>query len=346
MSLYEPLNMLPKNETRDMTLSQVFSASVQGSQITDYQLKIYNNDTNGLLYDSTKLPLSPDLYNGETLNHTVPITGGIATIRNLKWTLQVWNNSETVTSRENFFENYSTPTATITVPATITTQSYEFTCVYTQSQSLSVESYIFYLYDEDGVLIEETEVYYSGSLKHTFDGFVDGNTYGVKCAVTNVKNVVVESDIEYFEVDYVQPSINIIPIVENLEDLGTIKLSWAGVYDNVGVDTGTISYIDDYIDIGNKALQVNNSSNVVWSDLKINNEFTNSFEWSPLSINFIGDIVKLEDTNTNNFYTVGYDGDKFYANINGIYVYTEPYILSVDKTYLLSCFPTHITLIL
>jgi len=91
MALYSTTLMSPYHETRDMSLSQIFTAIIEekGSQGVDfYQLFAYKVSDNSLLYDSTKITLVTKLYDDEILEINIP-SNTITYIGDIKWNLQV-----------------------------------------------------------------------------------------------------------------------------------------------------------------------------------------------------------------------------------------------------------------
>ena len=332
-TIYEPKFLQPWNVSVDMSVNQTFTAVMQGVKVTDYQLKIYNNDTGALLYDSTKLTLNPVLYNNQTLLHTVP-ANSVGTVRNLKWTLSIWNGSETVTSREKFFNNYSKPTLSLS-PATINTQTYTFIATYSQAQNIPPKQFKYTLFNSNQSEISNSDWQFNGSVVWTFDGFISGNIYYVRIETYDIYNVyTVSGDVE-FNVSYTQPSALLAPTVENLYEDSGIKIVFSGVFDNVGSSAGTIAYVDDYHNPTGKALSLASGATAMWNNLKIQDVFTDIFAWKPPATNFTGRIKRIENTSTGKYFEIGYDGNKFYYNINGIIQYTIPIVLDTNKWYLM-----------
>lgn len=336
-TVYRPIGLSPNQETRDMLLEQIFTAIVQ-STTTDYQLRIYNLATNALLYDSTKITLGTTLFATETISITVPITGALATVRELKWTLEVWNSSDSVVSRETPFTNYEAPTASLSsVPATITEQSYEFIIAYNQNQGIEPESYILNLYDSSQNLIDTSNVIYNSSLKFTFENFVDGTVYFVRGLVVDQNELEADTGFVQFTVDYTEPSVNFTPTVENLPNSAGIEITWVGAYILEGVATGTINYVDDFLYVGNKGLEVTSGSNVEWEGVNIEAQYTASLWHNPNDGLFDGDIIEFQNTDTSDFIKIGYDNseNKFYRNQNGIFEYTVDFVFNETNAYLI-----------
>jgi len=339
-TIYEPKFLQPYNSCIDMTSNQDFTAVIQGVQATHYQLLIYNNDTSAQLYDSTKTAISPVLYNGDTLTIVVP-SGSAGVVRELKWTLAVWNGAETLTSREKYFTNYELPTVSLT-PDALTEQFYEFIATYAQAQSISVKKFKFTLYDSLSVEIENSDWQFNGSVLWTFDGFLSGETYYVEYEVYDLNNVYATSGLVAYTISYTEPSISVIPIATNLEDYSAIQVDWSGVYTNVGDDTGTTEFVVSYLPGTDFALYIHAASTAFWEDLRIGEDFTNTFVWRLLDTGFTGDIIKQENTVTSSYFTVGYDGSRFYYNISGDTRYSRAITLTANMLNIIILTPTNI----
>ena len=252
--IYLPTNFQPKNEARDMSIAQMFSVQVHGVICTDYQIIIKNNDTGVTIYDSTKLHLSIPLYDKSTLYHTVPansITNGV----NYKWIITVYENTNNVTSGEQFFKSYGNPTVTLSIPLTISTQAYSPRAIYYHPQSISIQKFKYILYDSSDNVLTETDYFYSANLTYDFDGFLNGSTYQIECIVMDQNDITVSSGKQSFNVNYSQPNVNVTPVVEILEDKSASKIKWGKAVQVSGVTTGIISYID-FLSSNNKAINL------------------------------------------------------------------------------------------
>lgn len=339
MAIYRPILFSPSiGETMDMTEPQIFSA-VLTSKVTDYQLRIYDNDNGDLVYDSTKTALTEALYSDEVLAHTVPITVAIDEVRELKWTLQIWNGLESLASnqlREIYFKNYETPTISLSVPSIIESQKYEFIGIYNHEQDLPPLSYRYILYSSTNDIIEESEWIYKESLKYTFEDFLNLTSYKIKIEVYDINNIFIESSVYTFGITYESPSVTFTPFVENLEDESCINVKWSGAYAIEGDSTGTLSYVEDYLSTGNFGLKLENGSDVVWDNVNISDSYTYTFLWSTDKADFSGPISRIENSDTGHFYEIGLEGSKFYRNVDNIITYTsEDYPLASVYVYLI-----------
>lgn len=91
-----PSYVIPQNQSVDMSIDQEFSCKIQGT-CTAWRLNIYNNETNALVYDSTKIDISTTpLYNNDELIITVPSTSGCSNGFDYKYTLTLWGENPTI----------------------------------------------------------------------------------------------------------------------------------------------------------------------------------------------------------------------------------------------------------
>jgi len=337
LAIYRTINHSPNTgETLDMSLVQVFKATAT-SKITDYQLVIYDNSTNTLLYDSTKISLSTVIYGGDVIQHEVPITSEILEVRDLKWTMQVWNGSETLDStllRETYFKNYGAPTISLSVNESQTSQKIDFVAIWSHPQDIEPLRYKYTLYDTDMNELDNSDWVYSESLAYSFEGFLNNTYYNVKVEAYDKNNIYTVSSISNFLVSYPQPTLTFEPFVETLPDESCNKISWGGAYSIEGTLTGTSEYLQNYFATENYGIRINELSNVAWNDLEMTEEYTVSFIWTPETVGFSGAILKLENTTSGHYYEIGFENNKFYRNVNGEKIYTTDYILKVSYAYI------------
>jgi len=233
------------------------------------------------------------------------------------------------------FYVYSAPTLVLST-ASITEQSFEFVPVYTQAENIIVNKFNAYLYDSNDVLLEETDDIYSANVRYTFDGLLSGSTYKVKFIATNAAGQECTTGLVSFSVSYVSLALTLRPEVTNKPNTSSILMEWSGIYQLTGVVTGASSYTSDFIETGNTALQLDAGTILEFSDVNITTLSTETFLWYPSSISFTGNIKKWENTDTGDYLIIGYNGDRFYVNINGTLFYNPLYDLVVSIVYLLA----------
>lgn len=340
-SLYRSTFLSPSNTEIDMNNNQIFSAICNGTTITTYRIVIRKMD-NTLLYDTGTITLGSPLYDKETLIHT--ITGGTVTYKGeVKWVLTVGNGSTIADSNEIPFWNFTIPAYTMTVPATITTKSYEFVATYSQLEGVSMQRFKFIWYDDSDEILQDSDWIYSANTRYTFDGFITGETYKVESVVTTEYNLEVTTGKKTFDILYSEPNLIIKPDVTtnnyrcDCADTSEVDVSWAEAVKIDGHSTGSINYVPDFIYEGDYGLHLSSGATVYW-DVDIPLDFTCTFVLQ-LSTGFTGVFCKLTDIGVE--YSVGYDGNAFYFDNNGIIGYGLVHPITINP-FLVAIRPTDI----
>lgn len=302
-TIYRSIYCLPDSYAIDMSLDQIFSCRVQGSSIDAYRL-IIKDLSNVTKYDSTKITLSTVLYNDETLNITVP-ANSVTTRSQLKFTIQTFSGVNSATTREISFYNYSTPTAALSIVSPVISKQIELTTIYTQTQSIPVESYQYFLYDSTGsTLLQQSDLFYTEKLKYIFDGLLDATSYQAQCIITNKYSQIVDTGKISFNVDYTQPNINITPTTNINEELSAVEIGIGQAIQNIGESTGTINYIDNYLVVGNTGIELVDDISTIFWNVNITADFTDTFTWQTTGFTD-GKIIKYEDS-LGNYLEIGY----------------------------------------
>ena len=378
-NLYKPTFLQPQNVEIDMANNQMFSCQVNGTVITTYRIKLYRVDTSALLYDTTTITLPSPLYDKDILTHT--ISGGTITYRGqIKWTIEVGNGTSTLTSSETPFWNWSDPVYTMTVPATITTKSYQFTAAYSQAQSISILKFKFIWYDDNDVILQDAGWIYSADTKYTFDGFITGNDYKVESIAVDEYNYSVSTGKQTFTVLYPAPAVLMTPDAVQYDATSFVDVNWSKAVSIPGYTTGTYQFVDDFLVPGNHGLHLDSGSTIYWNvDIPI--DFTGTFVlqlapmWDTdvsydqnakvvfneqiyisLTNGNMGNFPDLSPTDwvQNNFdglicqlhgtsqlYQVGYTIDSFYFAINGVQ-FDLKYLPITINPFLVAMRPTRI----
>lgn len=313
MSIYLITTPSPKNEARDMSVDQDFTAIINGDLATSYRLIIMNNSSGVSLYDTTQTTLTTSLINGDTITITVPASS-VSNGLELKWTLQIWENTTTNTELEEiFFYSYDTPTLSQSIATTITEQKYTATATWYQTEGLSCKKFIATLYDEDDEKISDSGLQENGSLSWEFTGFRDDTTYGIGWLAYDEFDRSVSSTISQFNVDYTEPNVNIVPAITSSSETGANILTWGSAVLIEGNETGTITYGDNFLYTGDGSIVLSSSSDAVDWDVSIPEVFGILFTIK-ITDGFVGTIIELDNGN----YIFEYDGNNFNVTIGGI----------------------------
>lgn len=337
-TIYTLQNPSPRNEVRDMSINQIFSGIVDGVRYTDYQLFIYKISDNAIVYNSTKLALTPNLPDGSVWQHTVP-AGSVSNsaTESYKWKLQIWNGAETVTTREFAFSAKTTPALTFAPPSIITTQSYNFTATIVQSQGDIPNNFTFYLYDSTQTQVESSGLVTNFNISYTFDGFSNGDNLYVRVIGTTTGGQSYDSGLVEFDVIYAEPDINFKPLATVYNDAGTILLERGEAIQIIGTSSGSVSYDSDFPVVGMTGLDLGNASSYVSFDVSIPESQNLWFDWFPDN-GFTGKIIWLD----NGAYEVGFTGSNFYYIINGTRIDEAPTTIT-GKYYVINLAPTKVT---
>jgi len=91
ISIYQPNYLSPNSTTIDNSIDQNFTATMQGSYSDAYSLMIYDMNNN-IAFNSSALPLSPVLYQGDEFLYTLP-SSSLSNGNQYKWQLQLFSDS-------------------------------------------------------------------------------------------------------------------------------------------------------------------------------------------------------------------------------------------------------------
>jgi hypothetical protein len=236
-----------------MSINQTFSCLVNlgSGYLASYKLIIYNSATNAELYNTGVISIVSPLYNGDTLSVIVP-SGSVTNGLNLKWTMTYYDSvPNNVVSYEYAFKSAANPVFTISVPTTVTTQSYNFVGTYTQAQGISLKQWYYKIYDGSDNLLLETDVSFSGNISYVYEGFISGNTYKIIGYGETQERQLIQTSLYVFNVSYAQPNVLINPVATLFPELTAVKVSLGAIQQVSGVVTGTSSYISDFINVNN-----------------------------------------------------------------------------------------------
>jgi len=324
--------MSPEGIAYDFSLPQNFSSQVNGSVISFYQDIIRRVDTNAILYDSTKTAISPAIYDKETLTKTIS-AGSIIYFGFIKWTRTVWDNSgNSAISREVGFYSYSQPTATLSIISPVASKQITFTTSYAQLQSIPVESFQYFLYDSTGLIqLQQSDLIYTERLQYTFDGLLDATSYKAQCIITNKYKQVVDTGKISFSVDYSQPNISITPTTTVNDALSAVEIGIGQAIQNIGTSTGTLSYINDYLVVGNTGVQLLDATSTISWNVNIPTDFTNTFNFDPNGFTS-GKIIKYEDS-IGNYMEIGYNSSINVSAWDSETLIDTEISLDLNKTY-------------
>jgi hypothetical protein len=344
--LQQPLIVYPaNNETVDATSSTVvFYLDIRGVQCTKYHLYIYDVATNTLHIDSGVVTLGSTLYDGDRLNITVNISSIGAD--SYYWKIDLyWNPTNFITSAYYTFNASTPPSISFTpiVPSTITTPSYEFINSYSQAEGVMVKYWEIKLYDSTVIQTDidnGTAKYlltsgqtWTNNIRYTFNGLISTYSYKVQTTGLTQQNIAFATPLTSFNVSYTVPAALTHPSATMRSDT-SILVDWGNISAITGTTSGTVSYEPNFLSSGNVALNMAAGAYVQFT-LDFNAPFTKVW-LDKRPAGFTGDMGEIKNTAGTNYVRLGYDGTRFYMNINGDYYYdaaetltTNPYILGI-----------------
>ena len=320
MALYKPTNLSPSNSIIDMNSINRFSWSSQGAVQSGYRVKIYRNSDDVLLYDSGSVT-STDEY----LDLPAIPTTAIDNDEECKWTVTITSGVISIVSDYEFFKTQTSPTASFSdptfvgsTPLEITSQNYTFVLNYSQIEDISIKSYQFILYEDDGTtIVDDSGEIYGFTPSYEFEGMVNGVTYKIKGIVTSQDDLDGNTGLKEFYINYTLPdSPPEISVVANDDNSG-IEVSWGNLKKVLGVISGgTSSYITGELNWG---LQLESSTLLDYSETFNNTDYTFTY-WLQLQFGKDGDFMIF---NTDK--KIGYDSatSTFYYDDSGVIKYSE-----------------------
>lgn len=263
-----------------------------------FQLYIYNNSNNVLVYDSTKIMSG-------SASFTLPAHTLLSNVY-YKWKVHVYkDDTNYLESNYVLFKTNISPTVSISaIPSPLTSQSYTFNAAYTHSEGVPLKSFKFIFYDGQDNVVHDSGFIYGDTIIYTIYGLMNNTDYKVKCVVICQNDMEVESDtIGSFSVSYNMPYSIEDLIITPLNDIGAIKLNWENINQVVGIVNGDYSFTVDGKFL--KAINLNQYTELLYNK-KIPTENTLTF-WVKLGSNFKGIFLNMGDE-----FLVGYDGERFY----------------------------------
>jgi hypothetical protein len=330
VALYQPLIVYPAlDETVDATSSAVtFYVKVRGTQCIKYAIYIYDVATNTEQYTNT-VTLGSTLYDGDQLNIDVDISALGAD--EYYWKVHLyWTATDYIASQYYTFNASTPPTIAFVpvVPTTITTPSYTFIGTYSQAEGVDVKYFQIDIYNAGVIVASSGQITSTpNNIRFTVNGLISGESYQVQISGMTQQNVSFATSLTSFNVAYTVPVSRANPSA-TLNDDSSVTVNWGNIVSITGVITGSSSYESDYLYAGNYGLNL-----AAGADVQFDLDFTPPFtkEWIvTFPVGFSGVFGEIEDTAGVNYIYFGYDGSKFYINVNGDYFYDSPEVLTTN----------------
>lgn len=212
--------------------------------------------------------------------------------------------ADNVVSNDIFFQARTTPTLSInTIPSTINAKSYTFEGTYSQAEGVNYKYFQWTVYNSNGISINTSNQIDTGAIQYYYDGFFNGETYGVSLYLENQDGVTLNTEIVYFNVSYLEPDITNSPNAQVNCDNNAIEVVWSPPLINQGIAVGSGSspYYDLVADQpfeGGSSVNINTDSYIYWWIGAENNpvdlpyESTTYINWTVPSGDFSGTVYE------------------------------------------------------
>ena len=289
--IYRPIEVSLENKSINALVNNTASCVIDGDTCDAYRYKIYNN-SGTLVYDSAKITLSPILYGGDILEVIIPsATSTLVNGNTYTHTFEVFEGiNSAISSLVQFYTN-TIPVVTNSFTTPISSQSIELNATYTQAEGISMKEYTYVIKDSSGDIILEYNKIGSQNTNYTFSGFENNTSGTIEFKGETIRDFSFTTGELSYTIAYSQPSINIVPSTILDKDTSFVNFSWGVIYQISANTSGTYSYVDNYLKVGNKALQLDNESTIDY-DVDFGEDFTLKFKVDLIS-NFDGKIVEL-----------------------------------------------------
>lgn len=308
----------------DASQTQIFTFNVVGgSQVVKNRLTVVRQSDNEVIYQ--------EIQQGFSYNHLLPaetLTNGVY----YSAYVETYDSLDKISSPSNSiqFYCYTTPEflfQNFPISGIIESASYNFEVYYNQIENEILNSYIFNLYNQQGVILATSGTLYNVDttlpliVSYTFNGLKDMTNYYIQITGVTEQGTQISTTMELFYVQYSQPSVySIIELNNNCQGgYITIKSNLTEIDGIVNPDPPV--YVDD-----NSAVDITGEGEyILWNDgYSVPSDFTASL-WGH-DFNDNSTIITME--NETDILTINYkkdDNDLYYLELlvknNNIYYY-------------------------
>lgn len=239
----------------------------------------------------------------DTSTGTAVLATALSTVPTVGTTYNIY--SDNVLSSDYLFSARNTASLSIdNIPEVINSKTYTFTGSYTQEQGINYKYFTWTLYDEAENELATTGEITTGSISYTFDGFANGETYGVGLTLENQDGTILSVPAQYFTVSYQQPEIYSAPLSEVDCEKDAIKVYWTPLLINTGVAEGTqdikYRYVYNQPYETGVSVQIYDGADITWdigsegASVPFDYTSTTYIHWSTTDPNFTGLLYRQE----------------------------------------------------
>jgi hypothetical protein len=204
----------------DANSPQTFHFIWQGNQAFGNILQIRDNNTNTIIYEEPeitmqlKYPLSPNvLKNGGYYNARIAVIDIDGNVSDFSDPILFYCFTTPIFIFDNIEENQI-----------VKNSSYQINMSYSQIENEPLQNWEISLYDNSRNVIQTSGAYYTDNIVYTLTNLEDNQTYYIKALCTTLNGMHVETEYIYFSVNYEQPSVYSLLVLENLPNNGYIKI--------------------------------------------------------------------------------------------------------------------------
>lgn len=288
MIIIKPIlyNIIPFDANYDYEINFVYN----GNQVFGNICNIYNNVSGQQIYHSQ--------IDSMQCKHIIPANS-------LQNGIQYYVRIAVIDKDDNIsdysdallFTCYTTPSLTVqNFPIdqyghnVIRNSSYDVSFVYIQNENEPLQFYEIEVYDIDMDIVQTSNIQYNTSnIHYVMTDLEDNKRYYLKAKGSTLHNIVVESELYEFSVNYIQPSIYSVIALENLPQSGMIKIQSNIIALECTTDK-TPQYIGGkYIDLRDNVLHID-------KDFSLDDDFIIMFSGYDFSE---GLLMELSDYNSN-----------------------------------------------
>lgn len=221
---------------------------------------------------------------------------------------------------------------------------YTFKPIYTQENDIPINRFQAFLYDKDKELIKESSIIYSSNIQYYVNNLTTAdpyNIYYIRFVAYNNVEYYYDTGFVEFTVKYDFLGLEAPLIVENNCNDSTIKLTWDYLFNIPGV-LDCCEYIQNFMWDGNTGLYICPNKTLLYQYPEILTEQTGDdntstgslpiFVWQPSSVDWTGTIYKNYKSSSDEYISVGYDGECIWIEVNGKRLRTQFLKIEEDVT--------------
>lgn len=360
MALYRPTNITPSsfsglgNGTIDVTKDLQVSWQVEGSSaMTAYQIIIQQNTTESTqVYDSGKVALTDPFFgvdfNGRQQRYTAVIPAASLTAlsngyeNGYKLKIKEWwsENDSVEQVQPAFFNTRTTPTLVMdSVASPLNLRRYTFHAAYTQAEGDVLNWFRWYVAEEgheDAPLKDTGNIYGTGDVRCTYDGFFTGNSYSVRCICETENGIQADTGWVTFNVAYQMSELTGVLEVRKPPAQDALLISWAAIRFINGSADGAYS-VNDGI------LELPDGSSVTWDQVNgagMRFEPPWSLAWKGKILVNAATLLTIQEDGAS--LVLSYNNDGFSIKRDGATIFYLPVYICIDDVWTILIEPDRI----